>query len=462
VTPPSIEDRHSLDNNLSNPLLISSFCTASFITLIYLQKFIYTALNEIYDLHSPLRSVTITTCNHLINATVDCYQVISLALESLHPCSYSSCEQIHRAQGTGTLQIDLFFKDPKHHQDPQATTSYDLLRPSIPISVLKRQIDLITRTPKHHQILGIDSLLQSSTFDLSQSSTSDLLRIPTQIIDVKRACFNWELADICNNWTTVDSRHTTSTLEDLPNNNNEPRHDTSGTSLPPLLFFNAIAEKTHNFFTNLEHDHCYSIRTHAEKCSCKTLRCWWKQNESPTDNTLHPQPHKDQDLSGHGRGWIWNYKQTTKQFYYSYQTNLLVARSEKSTFLKINPTKAHSLLGSGRGWFVIHRVCCVYLKPGHTSHNMASSSTRRQILHQDLDSMEIDSPPQASTQKRLTDKDIATKTSSGKRSKPMTYTSVPEQRLPRYWLGFSYMKQIAIDRDLPEYTNSEPLEDLMT
>jgi hypothetical protein len=107
VTPPSIEDRHSLDNNLSNPLLISSFCTASFITLIYLRKFIYTALNEIYDLHSPLRSVTITTYNHLINATVDCYQVISLTLESLHPCSYSSCEQIHRAQGTGTLQIVL-------------------------------------------------------------------------------------------------------------------------------------------------------------------------------------------------------------------------------------------------------------------------------------------------------------------------------------------------------------------
>jgi hypothetical protein len=92
---------------------------------------------------------------------------------------------------------------------------------------------------------------------------------------------------------------------------------------------------------------------------------------------------------------------------------------------------------------------------------MASSSTRKQILHQDLDSIEIDSP-QASTQKRLTDKDIATKTSSGKRSKPMTYTLVPEQRLPRYWLGFSYMEQIAIDRDLPECTNSEPLEDLVT
>jgi hypothetical protein len=92
---------------------------------------------------------------------------------------------------------------------------------------------------------------------------------------------------------------------------------------------------------------------------------------------------------------------------------------------------------------------------------MASSSTRRQILQQELDLMEIDAP----SQKRLTDKDETSRAANGKKNKPDKPTiivSVPDQRPPRYWLGFSYMEQIAIDRNLPECTNSEPLEDLMT
>jgi hypothetical protein len=140
---------------------------------------------------------------------------------------------------------------------------------------------------------------------------------------------------------------------------------------------------------------------------------------------------------------------------------LLIKISKKFRSQKTNPIKAHSLPGSGRGWFIIRCVCWVYLQTKLTRHSMASSSTRRQILQQELDLMEIDAP----SQKRLTDKDETSRAANGKKNKPDKPTiivSVPDQRPPRYWLGFSYMEQIAIDRNLPECTNSEPLEDLMT
>jgi hypothetical protein len=93
--------------------------------------------------------------------------------------------------------------------------------------------------------------------------------------------------------------------------------------------------------------------------------------------------------------------------------------------------------------------------------NKANSSAKRQILQHDSDLMEIDAP-QAS--KRTTDKDTTSKIASGKKSKLSKYApnvTIPDLRPPRYWLGFSYMEQIAIDRNLPECTNNEPLEDLV-
>jgi hypothetical protein len=77
--------------------------------------------------------------------------------------------------------------------------------------------------------------------------------------------------------------------------------------------------------------------------------------------------------------------------------------------------------------------------------------------------MEIDAP-HASSQKRFTDKDTTSKTANRKKNKtdkPTINVSVPDQRPLRYWLGFSYMEQIAIDRNLLECTNNEPPEDLM-
>ena len=71
--------------------------------------------------------------------------------------------------------------------------------------------------------------------------------------------------------------------------------------------------------------------------------------------------------------------------------------------------------------------------------------------------MEVDTP----AQKKITDQDTTTNTANGKKSKSATNVSVSDPKAPRYWLGFSYMEQIAIDRDLPECTNNEPLEDLM-
>ena len=78
----------------------------------------------------------------------------------------------------------------------------------------------------------------------------------------------------------------------------------------------------------------------------------------------------------------------------------------------------------------------------------------------DSDSMEVDTP----TQKRVTNKDATTNTTNGRKSKSVATVSVMDMRLPRYWLGFSYMEameQIAIDRNLSKCTNNEPLEDLM-
>jgi hypothetical protein len=94
---------------------------------------------------------------------------------------------------------------------------------------------------------------------------------------------------------------------------------------------------------------------------------------------------------------------------------------------------------------------------------MASSSAKKQILQQDFDLMEIDAP-HALSQKRLTNKDATSRAANGKKNKsdkPTINVSVPNQRPPRYWLGFSYMEQIVIDRNLPGCTNSEHPEDLM-
>jgi hypothetical protein len=77
--------------------------------------------------------------------------------------------------------------------------------------------------------------------------------------------------------------------------------------------------------------------------------------------------------------------------------------------------------------------------------------------------MEIDAP-HASVQKRTTNGDTTSKTASGKKSKLDKHTAnitIPDPRPPRYWLGFSHIEKIAIDRDLPECTNNKPLEDLV-
>jgi hypothetical protein len=66
---------------------------------------------------------------------------------------------------------------------------------------------------------------------------------------------------------------------------------------------------------------------------------------------------------------------------------------------RTNPTKAHSLPGSGRGWLITLCANSEYLQSGYTNQDMASSSTKRQILQYDSDLMEVDTP----AQKRGTD-----------------------------------------------------------
>jgi hypothetical protein len=84
----------------------------------------------------------------------------------------------------------------------------------------------------------------------------------------------------------------------------------------------------------------------------------------------------------------------------------------------------------------------MYLQKEYIGYNMASASAKRQILQHELDLMEVDAP-QAAAQKRTTGKDTTLRTTKGKKSKPdkaMNNISVPDQRLPRYWLGFNYME----------------------
>jgi hypothetical protein len=215
-------------------------------------------------------------------------------------------------------------------------------------------------------------------------------------------------------------------------NSDTSRLGTPGEPLPPPLQLVAIVVKISNYFVNLVHNHCYPDRTHARKYLQKNLRSWWKQNKLHTNYLPYPQPHKAQDLQGHGRGWIRFYKKLIQQNLY--QLNLLSDTSKKPGSQKTNSIKAHSLPGSGRSWSITSCVCYVYWQVVHTSFNMASSSAKRQILQQDQDLMEIDAP-QASKRTTDKDKDTTSRTASGKKSKldkPKTNVTIPVLRPPRY------------------------------
>jgi hypothetical protein len=126
------------------------------------------------------------------------------------------------------------------------------------------------------------------------------------------------------------------------------------------------------------HNQCCSIKIHADQDSNSNLIKWWKQNKLPTYHFLYPQSHKNHDLPDQGRGWIWKYKKPIQQNLY--KLNLLIKISKKFRSQKTNPIKAQRLPGIGRGWFIIHYVCWVYLQIELTRRSMASSFAKRQIL----------------------------------------------------------------------------------
>jgi hypothetical protein len=98
---------------------------------------------------------------------------------------------------------------------------------------------------------------------------------------------------------------------------------------------------------------------------------------------------------------------------------------------------------------------------------MATSGHRkvaRVLMAEEEEFMEIDTP-QGLALKRNTGKTVdSTETSNKKKSKSgeLPHTSAPEKQDRRYWLGFNYMEQLAIEAGTPECHSDGPVEDLVT
>jgi hypothetical protein len=97
---------------------------------------------------------------------------------------------------------------------------------------------------------------------------------------------------------------------------------------------------------------------------------------------------------------------------------------------------------------------------------MAASRSRqvaRPLLPDEEEFMEIDTTPGASQKRTTGTAKVATETSSKKKSKGAKelHITIPEAPNKRYWLGYSYMEQIAKEIGIPECIEDGSIEDLV-
>jgi hypothetical protein len=160
-------------------------------------------------------------------------------------------------------------------------------------------------------------------------------------------------------------------------------------------------------------------------------------------------PHKAHNLPGSGGGRSKKTNKTRKQ-YLCQPVKYPVTRNNSPTNIR-----CINIIGN-------YYVESMQILQG----NMAASGSKkvvRSLLTEEDEFMEIDSP-QGSTHKRTpgATKDTTEK-SSKKKSKGAAELQViiPEATSRKYWLGFSYMEQIAREAEIPECTSEGSIEDLV-
>jgi hypothetical protein len=87
----------------------------------------------------------------------------------------------------------------------------------------------------------------------------------------------------------------------------------------------------------------------------------------------------------------------------------------------------------------------------------------RSLMVEEEEFMEIDTP-YGTAQKKTTGKakDTDGECSNKKnRSEIVLRITAPEKEKPRYWMGFSYMEQLAVEAGIPECTSDGSVDDLM-
>jgi hypothetical protein len=87
----------------------------------------------------------------------------------------------------------------------------------------------------------------------------------------------------------------------------------------------------------------------------------------------------------------------------------------------------------------------------------------RSLMAEEEEFMEIDIP-YGTTQKRTIGKTKDTKgecSNKKNRSKIVLHVTTPEKGKPRYWMGFSYMEQLAVEVGIPECTSDGSVDNLV-
>jgi hypothetical protein len=170
-----------------------------------------------------------------------------------------------------------------------------------------------------------------------------------------------------------------------------------------------------------------------------------------TSQEISTTPQKAPHLPGRGRGGRRLHKQKNQDHKLQNLTQLT-----NSNFYSI----------SSKNNLNTHCTCLSLILQEY-SPNMATSGHRkvaRVLMAEEEEFMEIDSL-QGSALKTNTGKTVdSTETSNKKKSKSgeLLYTSAPEKQDRRYWLGFNYMEQLAIEVGTPECHSDGPVEDLVT